>query len=108
MTIRFCKVCSGWHDLSEDWPQACYDHFGPKTAASIQVIRDIQPYQAVAADVATGQPPHISSRSQHREFLKRNNYIELGNERIKPKPVDYGDISPREIKRTIEQLRSQR
>ena len=108
MTIRFCKICKDWHSLSEDWPVACYGHFGPKSAASPQIISDIQPYQAVAVDVATGKPPKIGSRSEHREFLKRNNYIELGNDRIKPKPVDYGDISPREIKQTIDQLRSQR
>ena len=108
MSQRYCKVCSGWHSLEEDWPEACLGHFGPKPKQSVQIMRDIQPYQAVAADIATGKDPQIGSRSQHREFLKRNNYIELGNERIKPKATEYGDIHPREIKQTIDQLRSQR
>lgn len=106
MRSRFCKVCGNWHDLNEDWPLPCSAHFGVRSG--LQIIRDIDPYQAVAVDVATGKPPRIGSRSEHREFLKRNGYVELGNERIKPKPVDYGDISPREIKQTIDQLRSQR
>jgi hypothetical protein len=46
------------------------------------VAPDIQAYQAVAVDVATGKPPVISSRSAHRDFLKRNGYIEVGNEPI--------------------------
>lgn len=46
------------------------------------VTPDIQPYQAVAVDKATGRVPVIESRTQHREFLKRNGYIEVGNERI--------------------------
>jgi hypothetical protein len=46
------------------------------------VAPDIGPYQAVAVDVATGKPPVINSRSAHRDFLKRNGYTEVGNERV--------------------------
>ncbi|MCF1367317.1 zinc ribbon domain-containing protein [Burkholderia cenocepacia] len=46
------------------------------------VAPDIGPYQAVAVDVATGKPPVINSRSAHREFLKRNGYVEVGNESV--------------------------
>lgn len=46
------------------------------------IAPDIGPYQAVAVDVATGKPPIINSRSAHRDFLKRNGYTEVGNERI--------------------------
>ena len=45
------------------------------------VSPDIQPYMAVAGDKA-GKP--ITSRKQHREFLKRNRFVEVGNEPIKP------------------------
>lgn len=38
---------------------------------------DIEPYKAIGGDMA-GQ--WITSRSQHREFLKRNGFIEVGNE----------------------------
>lgn len=41
------------------------------------IIPDIQPYKAVAGDMAG---KWITSRSQHREFLKRNGFQEVGNE----------------------------
>ena len=44
------------------------------------ILRDIQPYQAMGTDIATGKAPHITSRSHHREYLRRNNYTEIGNE----------------------------
>ncbi len=74
----------------------------------MQIIKDIEPYKAVAVDKTTGKPPVIGGRRQHREFLKRNGYHEVGNDPIKQRPVDYGDIHPREIAQTIEKLRSDR
>jgi hypothetical protein len=41
------------------------------------VIPDIEPYKAVAGDMAG---KYIKSRKEHREFLKRNNFQEVGNE----------------------------
>lgn len=106
MPSRYCKVCGGWHDLNADWPETCYGHCQRRTA-SLQIIKDIEPYQAVATDVATGKPPRIKSRSQHREFLKRNNYVEVGNEPVRERPtIDVPD-SHRDVKRTLDQLRSE-
>jgi hypothetical protein len=46
------------------------------------IISDIEPYRAVASDVACGgKRPVIGGRRQHREFLQRNGYVEVGNER---------------------------
>lgn len=45
------------------------------------VSPDIAPYQAVAGD-KMGQM--IGSRREHREFLKRNRFVEVGNEPVKP------------------------
>lgn len=60
------------------------------------VAPDIGAYQAVAIDVATGKPPVINSRSAHRDFLKRNGYQEVGNERIGRKPGEVrGDFNLR-------------
>lgn len=112
MTVRACKVCKGWHDLAEDWPMGCLGHFAGRAAAkqSFQIIKDIDPYKAVAGDVALGgKRPAIMSRREHREFLKRNNYVEVGNEPIKPRKADYGpEVTGREIKQTIDKLRSRR
>jgi hypothetical protein len=45
------------------------------------VIKDIDGYRAMGADIACGgKRPFITSRSQHRAYLKRNGYVETGNE----------------------------
>lgn len=61
------------------------------------IIRDIEPYRAAASDVACGgKRPLISGRRQHREFLQRNGYVEVGNE-SGPRRQDVP--SPREAQR---------
>lgn len=63
---------------------------------------DIAPYQAVAGDRA-GQ--YITSRKEHREFLKRNRFTEVGNEQPKPIKNDFkpkkGEIA-QELKHVIQ------
>lgn len=47
---------------------------------SAAVISDIEPYRAIASDVASANKrPIIGSRSRHREFLRDNRYVEVGN-----------------------------
>lgn len=109
MTQRYCRVCTGWHDLAEAWPEECLGHFGSRQQTSIQIIKDIEPYKAIATDCATGKRPNIGSRSTHREFLKRNGYVEMGNEPVKQRPWDYGkEITPKDVRQTYEQLRSEK
>ena len=58
------------------------------------VISDIEPYRAAGSDIACeGKRPVIAGRRQHREFLRRNGYVEVGNDRS-PSPSDRP--SPRE------------
>ncbi len=113
MTLRACRSCKGWHDLAENWPEGCLGHFvqgARHTGAGMQIIRDIDPYQAVGGDVANGgKPPKIGGRRQHREYLKRNGYVEVGNEVLRPKKPDYGpEVTEREVRQTYEQLRDRR
>lgn len=49
-------------------------------SSGTMVMGDIAPYQAMFIDKATGIAPVVTSRSQHRELLKRNNLQEIGNE----------------------------
>lgn len=105
--------CACGHEVEQFRPLADYDKPGPfhcfhemaRTLSAPRVISDIEPYQAVASDIATGRPPHITSRSQHREFLKRNDYVELGNDMPKarkaPEP-DRNEIG-RQIKRVMDE-----
>ena len=58
------------------------NHPDPVPGAGLQIVRDIDPYRAVASDIAAGgKRPVIAGRRQHREFIKRNGYVEVGNER---------------------------
>lgn len=63
------------HELvpKEEW-------HGPSASKTAYVIPDIQGYKSMA----TGE--WISSRSEHREHLKRHNLVEIGNEKIENKP----------------------
>jgi hypothetical protein len=71
-------------------------------SSGVQIIRDIDPYRTVAADT-NGKRITVGGRRQHREFLKRNGYIETGNEmprnnlQFGPRP---GDVA-RDIKRVL-------
>jgi hypothetical protein len=50
--------------------------------SGMQIIRDIEPYRTAASDIAhEGKRVLIGSRSRHREFLRDNSYVEIGNER---------------------------
>lgn len=68
--------------------------------ASYYVMPDIQAYQAMGGDVAMGgKAPVIQSRSQHRQYLKRNGYIEVGNEPMREQQRN--NYNPEEVKREI-------
>lgn len=59
-------------------------------SAGPYVMGDIEEYRTVAGDVANnGQCSNIGSRSRHREFLKDNNLVEVGNDYDK-RQVDEG------------------
>jgi hypothetical protein len=56
---------------------AWLDKYGRRSRPG-HIIPDIEPYVAVAGDMA-GKV--IGSRKEHREFLRRNNFEEIGNEK---------------------------
>ena len=70
-----------------------------------QIVRDIQPYNAVAVDIATGKPPCIGSRREHKEFLRRNNLVEVGNEKPKARETRGDFATGKDVKQAIDQLR---
>ena len=106
-----CDTCSREEDIfrslanMEDLPECC----GIRTHRMIcapMVIADIQPYQAMGVDVATGKAPMITSRSTHRQYLKRNNYVEVGNEMpdMRQRKVE-GDFNVRaELARAVKEV----
>ena len=60
-------------------PKHLAEPLNPADAAPM-VIGDLDPYRAAAADKDTGKRPVIGGRRQHREFLARNGYAEVGND----------------------------
>lgn len=52
--------------------------YGSQSTKAHYVQPDLQPYMAVAGDMAGKM---IRSRREHRAFLRRNNFQEVGNEK---------------------------
>lgn len=82
----------------------------PKDGAGMQRIimptmvqADIQPYMSAAVDKETGRKIGIQSRKQHREFLKRNDYVEVGNEA--PKATSRDNTEPDAPMLSIEEMK---
>ena len=95
-----CDTCQAEGDIFrtlahiDDLPACCGATMRRKICAPM-VISDITPYQAMAVDVATGKAPVITSRSGHRAFLKRNGYVEVGNEMPQERTEIRGDFNAR-------------
>ena len=92
-------------DIDKDLPVCCAQSMRRKICAPM-VIADIQPYQAVAVDIATGKPPVINSRSEHKAFLRRNGYVEVGNEMPKQEKREIqGDFNNRqEVREAVREV----
>lgn len=82
-----CQKCQKVHEVYralKDY-QLGVDCCGKPTQryfqGSYQVTPDIEPYMTVAADKQTQKRVYISSRREHRDFLRRNGYVEIGNEK---------------------------
>lgn len=87
------------------------DDFHADSTAGIQVIRDIEPYRSMA------DGSMITSRSQHREHLRRQNCIEIGNEKMESRPMaptisrrevlsrQLGDMSDRQANQILKELK---
>lgn len=71
------------------------------TGSGPQIMRDISPYR----NVIDGK--EIGSRSTHREFLKRNNVVEVGNEKPKLAPRSLPPVPGlrQDIARTLRELK---
>ncbi len=64
----------------DDLPECCGKPMQRMVSAPM-VMGDIQPYQSQI------DGSMITSRSKHRDHLRRHGCIEIGNEKIKPKAV---------------------
>jgi len=79
----FCEHCGPievWRSMKDYRVPPEHEHPVTRVISACQGFGDITPYIAVGGDMA-GKP--ITSRNEHRAFLKRNKLVELGNEPIK-------------------------
>lgn len=81
----------------------CHGKMGLEIMPTLVSV-DIAPYRAVAGDRA-GQ--YITSRREHREYLKRNHLTEVGTEPVKPIKNNFrparGEVA-QELKKVIPQV----
>lgn len=102
------KVVAGCYAYPTGGSWEVYPEYGgPERVASrrtgsVQVMRDIGEY------VSPVDGERITSRSQHREHVRRHDLIEVGNERIgsMDKPQDSGNRLGYDIKQALERARA--
>ena len=89
------------------WPKHCHKRMRQIITPS-QVIKDIEPFQSVTVDVATGNCPIITSRAHKQEFMRRNKLIEWGTEKVKEKSWERMDKPGQELKRAVHEVLGRR
>src|SRR6185369_2832748 len=97
---RKCKVCDGWHNLDEPWPEKCGR--AVKTSAVYVISDTMSPLK----HMGTGEI--MESKANFRRATRASGCVEIGNEPIRPRaPVQLDRGQRREaIRRTIYQLRN--
>jgi putative FmdB family regulatory protein len=78
-----CDVCGQVEEIfrkvadrENDLPLCCHKRMR-NILSAVMINEDIKPYRAVAVDKKTGERPFITSRKAHKEFLRRNDYVEM-------------------------------
>jgi len=111
-TVR-CSVCDAQNNvylpISEhgNWADCCgvRMHQVITAPATINSFGHVYEYKAVAAE-ADGSLPVITNKAQHQEYLKRNGYVEVGNEKPVSKPYQHPPSSREEVKKSLQQVMS--
>jgi hypothetical protein len=85
--------CEGCGATKDAYRKIDDRHFGPfcyHGRMELQImptsVQVFQPYKAVAVDKETGKCPVIKSIEEHRAFLQRNGYEEVGNDKSMAPP----------------------
>lgn len=106
---RKCKVCDGWHDLDEPWPETCLWEQRARQAKRYGAV----PY--VISDEMRAMKHHgtgeiIDSKAKFRQATRAAGCVEIGNEPIKSRPKIQLDRGKRrdDIRRVIYEIRNGR
>ncbi len=94
---RFVQIDGKLIQVGSDWtPEPTHDY---------HIMPDIKPYRSMI------DGSEISSRSRHREHLRANNCIEIGNDSSlwrKPKPLESPPGLKEKIIRAVNQVEQRR
>lgn len=96
---RWCKVCEGWHDLAEVWPEACAGHFASQEAGPQIVSDTTAPFRSMA------DGKMYDSKSRYRQTLRDRGLVEVGNEKITQRRVEAPPVRA-QLQRAFQQLSS--
>lgn len=99
MRQRFCRVCRGWHDLSQPWPSECAAHFGGERGEAPGIISDSM--DALRHPITQEM---MDSKSRFRAVTKSHGCVEVGNDSWPSRPEIKGDPIGPDIRRAYEQL----
>jgi hypothetical protein len=92
MTERHCKVCDGWHDLSEPWPHNCLPerNWTRSELACPHIATDtMQPVQSML------DGKFYDSKSALRRTYKQAGVTEVGNDSSVVNPKPYAKQKPK-------------
>ena len=86
-----CSICGEKEDAfrkiaeMDDAPLHCSTPMERRITATM-IAPGFTPYRAIAVDKEVGKRPFIRSRDEHRAFLARNGYQEVGNDKSMAPP----------------------
>lgn len=102
-----CEQCGEievWRSMSDYRIPPEHPHPVTRVISPCVGYGDIEPYIAVGGDMA-GKP--ITSRVEHKKFLKRNKLVELGNEPIKSTKEFRKTTSREDVRKSLRQAIAQ-
>lgn len=80
---RLCKVCGGWHELDQPWPEACAQ---PTVAPSHGLSVPMVNFDTMDAVQSMTNGLYYDSKSAMRKEYKRAGVVEVGNDVPTEKP----------------------
>lgn len=102
MRQRYCKQCSGWHDL-EAWPRACIpERESKRSPLGVPYIRT----DGMSAIYSHADGQMYDSKSAYYASVKAQGLEIVGNEKLTPKAPPEPSVVDiqRDVKTAIEQV----
>ena len=108
MAERWCKVCTGWHDLDRPWPDNCRAERELKRGdfATPMIISDtMAPVQGMVDGKIYDSKHRLRATYQPSGNTDGKEYNELGNDPLRLKPRERPKPDRKKIRDAIERAR---